>query len=174
LSFKRFINIKNISYIMKKKNSYFVFGIIAVLVVALIVIFTLNDNGKNNSSENTALNTPSKGVVSNALDSGSDTGANTDSGGSSSSGSSSGVISESELSTHNKQSDCWVAYKGKVYDITDFLPKHPGSAGAIAPYCGTSSEFETAFTRQHGTSKATMLMKVGVLMGDFDNMGNLQ
>jgi hypothetical protein len=80
-------------------------------------------------------------------------------------------ISAVDLATHDSLSDCWVAYKGKVYDITSFLPNHPGSAGAIVPYCGTSSEFETAFTRQHGTSKANLLMRVGVLMGDFDVVG---
>jgi|SRR3989344_4377276 len=82
-------------------------------------------------------------------------------------------VSLSELSNHNTESDCWVAYDGKVYDITSFLPNHPGSARAIAPYCGTSDSFKNAFERKHGTSKVQTLMSIGVLMGDFDVMGTL-
>ena len=80
-----------------------------------------------------------------------------------------GVISRSELKKHNQQADCWVAYKGLVYDITSWLPRHPGSAGAIAPYCGTAEEFAEAFTGQHGTSKESRLQKEGVKEGTLEN-----
>ena len=82
-------------------------------------------------------------------------------------------ISLDILAEHNKESDCWVGYEGKVYDITSFLPKHPGSAAAIAPNCGTSEEFTKSFTKKHGTSKVSMLMKVGTLMGDFEVLGDI-
>jgi len=71
-----------------------------------------------------------------------------------------------ELSNHNSKEDCWVAYQGKVYDITLFLPKHPGSADAITPFCGTSTEFENAFTDQHGTSKVNLFLKEGIYKGN--------
>lgn len=77
-------------------------------------------------------------------------------------------ISLSELAKHNSRSDCWIAYKGIVYDITSFLPKHPGGITTISPYCGTASEFENAFTKKHGTSQVNKLVKEG------KNMGNLQ
>ena len=79
----------------------------------------------------------------------------------------------SELSNHDSKLDCWVAYDGKVYDITSFLPKHPGSSARIEPYCGTADEFKQAFEKQHGKSKVSNLMRMGVLMGDFDVMGNV-
>lgn len=72
----------------------------------------------------------------------------------------------SQLAAHNTSSDCWVAYQGKVYDVTGWIPKHPGGANAIARYCGTASEFEAAFNAQHGTSKEETLRKEGVLMGE--------
>jgi cytochrome b involved in lipid metabolism len=75
-------------------------------------------------------------------------------------------ISASQLAQHNSASNCWVAYNGKVYDITKFLPIHPGGAGRITPYCGTSTQFEQAFTRQHGTSQVGRLMQQGKYMGD--------
>ncbi len=85
-----------------------------------------------------------------------------------------GKVSAAELAKHNTEADCWVAYQGKVYDVTSWLPRHPGSAGAITPYCGTAKEFEDAFIAQHGTRFATLLMQVGKLMGDFQVQGNLQ
>lgn len=80
----------------------------------------------------------------------------------------------SELSQHNSLDDCWISYDGKVYDITSYLPRHPGSAGKILPYCGSATEFEEAFVDQHGTSKVSLLMRVGTFIGDFDVMGNIE
>ena len=88
------------------------------------------------------------------------------------SGNSTGVT-ESVLADHNSETDCWVAYQGKVYDITSWLQKHPGGVNAILPYCGTSSQFEEAFTKKHGTTKVALLMKVGIFMGDLKYKGLL-
>lgn len=77
-------------------------------------------------------------------------------------------ISVSELSEHNTEDDCWVGYDGKVYDITDWLPVHPGSAAAISPYCGTSEEFTSAFEGKHGTFQVSKLMEEGIYLGDLE------
>ncbi len=77
------------------------------------------------------------------------------------------------LSKHDSVNDCWVAYGGKVYDISSYLPKHPGSAGAISPFCGTANGFKNAFEKRHGTKMVSRLMDVGVLMGDFDVVGEI-
>ncbi len=82
---------------------------------------------------------------------------------------SSATVSRAELAKHNTQADCWIAYKTTVYDITNWLPRHPGSAGAIAPFCGKAEEFATAFNRQHGTSKDARLQKEGVKEGTLGN-----
>lgn len=79
------------------------------------------------------------------------------------------TISSATLAQHDQASDCWVAYKGVVYDITHWLPRHPGSSAAIAPYCGTSEEFSAAFGEQHGTSKEGKLKQEGVIEGSFTN-----
>lgn len=75
-------------------------------------------------------------------------------------------ISQSILAEHNSEQDCWISYKGKVYDVTPWLPNHPGGVNAIARNCGTSTQFEQAFEKKHGTSKAGMLIKVAVYKGD--------
>ncbi len=76
------------------------------------------------------------------------------------------TLSLADVAKHTSQTDCWVGYNDKAYDITSFLPNHPGGTGAIARYCGTSSEFQDAFMKKHGTSKATMFMKVTVYKGE--------
>ncbi|MEM4261062.1 MAG: cytochrome b5-like heme/steroid binding domain-containing protein [Candidatus Woesearchaeota archaeon] len=74
-------------------------------------------------------------------------------------------ISITELSRHNKESDCWISYKGKIYDITNFLPKHKNYTNLLVPLCGKSTEFEQTFTAKHGTSKVEVLLRDGVLKG---------
>ncbi len=76
-------------------------------------------------------------------------------------------VTRAELAKHTTQQDCWVAYKGVVYDITTWLPRHPGSAASIAPYCGKAEEFTAAFSRQHGTSREGRLKREGVDKGAF-------
>ena len=49
-----------------------------------------------------------------------------------------------EVAKHKSADDCWVVIKGKVYDVTKFLPDHPGGKGAILMYAGkdATEEFE--------------------------------
>jgi putative hemolysin len=75
-------------------------------------------------------------------------------------------ITASQLAAHSERTNCWVAYQGKVYDITAFLPKHVASAAFLEPYCGTSSDFQAAFTGKHGTSKVPVLESEGVYKGE--------
>ncbi len=37
------------------------------------------------------------------------------------------IITRTELRIHNTRQDCWMALRGKVYDVTRYLPYHPGS-----------------------------------------------
>ncbi|VVC00064.1 Cytochrome b5-like Heme/Steroid binding domain protein [uncultured archaeon] len=68
-------------------------------------------------------------------------------------------ITAAQLAQHNSASDCWVAYKGEVYDVTQFLPVHPGGEAKILQFCGTSDKFQAAFNMKHGTSKEAILMQ---------------
>ncbi len=43
-----------------------------------------------------------------------------------------------DVSSHDSQSDCWLALSGKVYDVTDFISSHPGGQ-AILEGCGTDA-----------------------------------
>jgi flavocytochrome c len=45
-------------------------------------------------------------------------------------------VSQTELERHNRPDDCWVVLHGMVYDLTDFLPVHPGGAYMIEKHAG--------------------------------------
>lgn len=39
-----------------------------------------------------------------------------------------------EVAKHSSQEDCWVVVHGKAYDVTEFLPEHPGGMKIILKY----------------------------------------
>jgi cytochrome b involved in lipid metabolism len=44
--------------------------------------------------------------------------------------------SQTEISSHNREDDCWLIIEGHVYDITPYLPDHPTEPEIIQPWCG--------------------------------------
>ena len=51
-----------------------------------------------------------------------------------------------EVAQHNAQSDCYVAYQGTVYNITSYLPNHPGGIRKATQMCGQNID---TFSDQH-------------------------
>lgn len=47
------------------------------------------------------------------------------------------TITLAEVDTHRYYTDCWMAIKGRVYDVTDFIEKHPGGRPLIMQGAGT-------------------------------------
>ncbi len=45
------------------------------------------------------------------------------------------ILDLSELKKHTTETDCYLLYDGKVYDVTEFLDEHPGGAMALASGC---------------------------------------
>ena len=43
---------------------------------------------------------------------------------------------QDEVLSHNTPNSCWVLYKGKVYDVTEFIQDHPGGDDLILDYAG--------------------------------------
>ncbi len=77
-----------------------------------------------------------------------------------------------ELAIHNKESDCWVVYKDSVYDVTKFLPLHPGGVEKIAQFCGTTN-FEETFNEKHGNTTDEKI-KIRLEKGLLQDKGQLK
>ena len=41
-----------------------------------------------------------------------------------------------DVATHGNADDCWMVIDGQVYDLTEYLPKHPTRPEVIVPWCG--------------------------------------
>ncbi|KAG2043909.1 glyoxylate dehydrogenase [Suillus americanus] len=49
------------------------------------------------------------------------------------------LISTQTVAEHATASSCWIIVHGKVYDVTDFLPEHPGGSKIILKYAGADA-----------------------------------
>ncbi len=70
-----------------------------------------------------------------------------------------------DISAHSVASDCWTTVDEKVYNLTSFIPSHPGG-NAILPACGTDGTALFGSVRQHGQvdAQATLYMyQIGIL-----------
>jgi cytochrome b involved in lipid metabolism len=72
------------------------------------------------------------------------------------------AITAAELAGHVKSSDCWMAIRGGVYDLTKYLPDHPSRPQIIEPWCGkeATEAYETKTkSRAHSPEADTLLAK---------------
>ncbi|KKY27056.1 putative mitochondrial cytochrome [Phaeomoniella chlamydospora] len=55
-----------------------------------------------------------------------------------------GHLKGEDIAKHNTAESCWVILHGKAYDVTEFLPEHPGGPKIILKYAGkdATEEFE--------------------------------
>ncbi|GEK79498.1 cytochrome b5-like heme/steroid binding domain-containing protein [Agrococcus baldri] len=56
-------------------------------------------------------------------------------------------IGLAEVAQHDDSASCWVAIEGTVYDVTAWIPQHPGGPDRILGICGTNAT--EAFSAQH-------------------------
>ena len=98
------------------KNFYYLFGLVALLLVTGCgATPTVDNNAGNSSSTTTKLNVE---VTKSYM--------------------------LTDVATHAVATDCWLIINGKVYNVTDFINGHPGGQ-AILEGCGkdATSLFET-------------------------------
>lgn len=55
-----------------------------------------------------------------------------------------------EVVKHSSESDCWVIINSKVYDLTAYIPMHPGGQGEIINRCGGDATIPFNRERKHG------------------------
>ena len=59
-----------------------------------------------------------------------------------------------DVATHNTAGDCWLIINNQVYNVTTFIPIHPGG-NAIVPYCGADATI--VFDNIHNSEVTALL-----------------
>jgi cytochrome b involved in lipid metabolism len=75
------------------------------------------------------------------------------------------IITLDELAKHNSRNDAWIAVAGNVYNVSEYLPFHPGGEGILLDHCGKDSTNEFELT--HSFVNHLLLMgkyQVGYLL----------
>lgn len=69
-----------------------------------------------------------------------------------------------EVAKHGTQSDCWLVVDGSVYDVTKFIPQHPGGK-EILKGCGKDASFLFHGQPNHGDQAENMMktLKIGTM-----------
>lgn len=78
-------------------------------------------------------------------------------------GASAGAFAMAEVAKHSDAKSCWSAIDGQVYDLTDWIGKHPGGAAVIKAICGKDGS--AAFNGQHAGQKRPADILAGYLIG---------
>ncbi len=72
-----------------------------------------------------------------------------------------------QVATHNTAGNCWSAISGGVYNLTSWVPQHPGGAGVITALCGVdgTASFQGKHSASPGANSALAQLKIGTLSG---------
>lgn len=76
------------------------------------------------------------------------------------------MYSYDEVSQHKSAESCWVALYGNVYDVTSFLPSHPGGSKIILQLAGTDATEEYDPIHPPGTLEDSLPAEAK--LGSFD------
>lgn len=49
------------------------------------------------------------------------------------------IYTPAEVASHRTAVDCWLILNASVYDVTAYLPQHPGGPDSIIGACGTDA-----------------------------------
>jgi hypothetical protein len=70
------------------------------------------------------------------------------------------VFTRAEVAKHASEHDCWVVVHGKVYDVTAFLPTHPGGRSLLLQYKGTVAD--EGFDASHELGVLTLALALAL------------
>ena len=111
----------------KSFNPFFILAGIIIVVIIVALIF-LNNKKAAALSANVA-NSPESSPISS-------------------------IITLEEIAKHSDQNSCWMTIEGNVYDVSAFVPKHPGEE-AILQGCGKDATAMFNSRPSNGTSHST-------------------
>lgn len=73
-----------------------------------------------------------------------------------------------DIAKHSTETDCWTAVNENVYDVTDFIPSHPGGR-AIIQACGKDGTSLFKSEREHRETNAEQTLESSYLIGVLKN-----
>lgn len=125
---------------MKNQLISIIIGVVLVLGMGTLVYFTkeakyvpVSDTSKTSETKSTTNTQPKAGIPL------------------------------SEIAAHNSRTSCWSAVNGGVYDLTSWIPNHPGGEEAILWMCGIDGS--SGYNAQHGGSSKPARMLGGFKIG---------
>lgn len=127
--------------------------IVGLLLIILVggIVYVQNNPGDKTQSQTATDQTEATSTVSN--------------GPAINAASTSGGITFADVAKHNSRTSCWSTINGNIYDLTSWIPQHPGGEEAILRLCGTDGSVK--FNKKHGGSTQQELVlsgfKIGVL-----------
>jgi 4-hydroxysphinganine ceramide fatty acyl 2-hydroxylase len=75
------------------------------------------------------------------------------------------IYTASDVLQHNSENSCWVTYRGKVLDVTNFLMDHPGGEEFILKHAGKDVEDAMKGGEEHEHSESAYDMLDEFLIG---------
>lgn len=75
------------------------------------------------------------------------------------------IYTADDVAIHKTSSDCWVSRGGKVYDVSAFLPDHPGGDDLILKYAGQCVETVMKDSEEHDHSDSAYEMLEEYVVG---------
>ncbi|KAL3937543.1 MAG: hypothetical protein SGBAC_007367 [Bacillariaceae sp.] len=74
-------------------------------------------------------------------------------------------IAMATVQMHSTTGDCWLAYYGNVYDMTQYAPNHPASSTLITNHCGRDATAAYASAHSRALLATVGRYKMGALQG---------
>ncbi len=124
------------------KKSRIIVGIVALLIAAGGAFLLLS--GKKETTTNDSAQTTPASTQSNSQ---------------------STSYTAEQVSEHSTQGDCWTIVNKSVYNITAYVPQHPGGISEITKICGKDGTSLFEGNREHDATADTQLarLKIGTL-----------
>jgi cytochrome b involved in lipid metabolism len=72
-------------------------------------------------------------------------------------------ITLADVAKHNSRTSCWSAVNGSVYDLTSWIPNHPGGERVILSMCGIDGS--AGYNGQHGGKSKPATILAGFKLG---------
>jgi cytochrome b involved in lipid metabolism len=72
------------------------------------------------------------------------------------------IYTTKDVEAHSTKNDCWTIINNDVYDITSYVPMHPGGINQITRICGKDGTSLFASVPQHNNQSTNQLAKLKI------------